>query len=87
MERQQENLSPHSRLVLRACLGRAESFVGLVLHRFYERGLFEELVTSKLAIKDLYGGFVQYVLSHTSSLRYSFQKLQNLKDHHAKLRK
>jgi hypothetical protein len=87
IDRQQENLSSHSRLLLRACLGQAEHFVGLVLHRFYERGLFEKLVTSKLAVKDLYGGFVQYVLSHTSCLRDSIRELQNLKDNHAKLRK
>ena len=53
----EEQLSSHTRLLLRVCLGSAKHFVGLVFHHFCERSVVDRLVQTKCnAAEDLWGG-------------------------------
>lgn len=85
---EQENLSSHSRLLVRICLSKPQHFIGIVLHHFYERGLFESLLShSEKAIVDLYGDFVDYARQNNVGLRRQLNELHELKDQFAKMRR
>jgi len=85
----QEGLSSHSRLLLRVCLGHAQHFVGIVLQHFYERCIFEQLVSQKNAVSDMYSCFVQYVMDNAiaSDIHSRLYDLRKHKDEFCKIRR
>ena len=66
----EEQLSSHTRLLLRVCLGSAKHFVGLVFHHFCERSVVDRLVRTKYnAAEDLWSHFTNYAKNNTHKLR------------------
>jgi len=75
---EEERLSSHARLLLRACLGSAKHFVGLVFHHFCEHSVVERLVECKYnAAEDIWSGFVKHAKDNSHELRDRLTDLGN----------
>ena len=83
----QEDLSSHSRLLVRVCLCNPKHFISIVLHHFYERSLFERLLSPKNAIVDLYSDFLNYAREHTTNLSHWLDELREFKLEFTKMRR
>ena len=82
----EKQLSSHSRLLLRVCLGSANHFVGLVLHHFYERSVLERLLSKQDSVSDLYSIFFNYVKNNAIELWNRLDDLQQEKHELIKIR-
>lgn len=84
----QEELSSHSRMLLRVCLGHAQHFVGIILHHFYERHTFDRLVSQNSMVFDIFSSFIQFVTKNgDSQIQMHLNVLRDYKEQLNKIRR